>query len=68
MIFLGTTSVAFFSNFFKILISRFYCAKAVEKRSRLDFDGNRRIWSLEEICDNLEGNSALYVFCEVCKY
>ena len=34
----------------------------------MDFDGNRRIWSGKEICDNLERNLLLSVYSEVCKY
>ncbi|CAH3155945.1 unnamed protein product, partial [Pocillopora meandrina] len=45
---------------------RFYCAKAVENRSKLDFCGDRCVWSGAFINKNITGNSALYIYCEVC--
>ncbi|XP_066028059.1 uncharacterized protein [Pocillopora verrucosa] len=43
---------------------RFYCAKAVENRSKLDFCGDRCVWSGAFINKNITGNSALYIYCE----
>lgn len=44
--------------------TRFSCAKTKENRSKLDFLGERHIWSGEEIMNHIKWNSALYVFCE----
>ena len=46
------------------LKSRFYCASAVENRTRLDFHGERRIWNGRIIKQKIKGNSALYIFAE----
>ena len=43
---------------------RFYCASAVENRTRLEFHGKRRIWDGRFIKKVIKGNSALYVFVE----
>lgn len=43
---------------------RFCCAAAVDNRTRLDFNGDRRIWSGSLIKRLLKGNSALYIFVD----
>ena len=43
---------------------RFYCAAAVDGRTRLDFNGDRRIWNGRFIKRLLKGNSALYIFVD----
>lgn len=42
---------------------RFYCAKAVQKE-KLDFCGERRIWSGEVLNREIKGHSVLYIYCE----
>ncbi|KAJ7383829.1 hypothetical protein OS493_025701 [Desmophyllum pertusum] len=43
---------------------RFYCAAAVDNRSRLEFHGEPRIWDGHSIKRKIKGNSALYIFAE----
>ncbi|CAH3189510.1 unnamed protein product, partial [Porites lobata] len=43
---------------------RFYCAAAVDNRTRLDFNGDRRIWNGRLLKRLLKGNSALYIFVD----
>lgn len=47
---------------------RFYCAAAVDNRSRLDFHGERRIWDGHSIKRKIKGNSALYILIEEVLY
>lgn len=49
-----------------LLIIRFYCASAVEKGTRLEFHGERQVWDGHFMRKTLHGNSALYIFTEVC--
>ncbi|XP_068727276.1 uncharacterized protein [Montipora capricornis] len=43
---------------------RFYCAAAVNNRTKLDFYGIPRIWDGSFIKKKIKGNSALYIFAE----
>ena len=43
---------------------RFYCASAVDNRTRLDFHGERRIWDGRQIKQKIKGNSALYIYTD----
>ena len=45
-------------------LCRFYCASAVDNRTRLDFHEERRLWDGRLIKKNIKGNSALYIFAE----
>ena len=52
---------------------RFYCASAVDNRTRLDFHGERRIWDGRQIKQKIKGNSALYIYTDevlqlICRY
>ena len=52
---------------------RFYCASAVDNRTRLDFHGERRIWDGRLIKQKIKGNSALYIYTDevlqlICRY
>ena len=38
----------------------------MENRSKLDFCGDRCVWNGAFINKNITGNSALYIYCEVC--
>ncbi|PFX29315.1 Tetratricopeptide repeat protein 28 [Stylophora pistillata] len=40
---------------------RFCCASAVDNRTRLEFNGEKRIWDGQDIRKNIKGNSALYI-------
>ncbi|XP_068728212.1 uncharacterized protein [Montipora capricornis] len=42
----------------------FYCAAAVDNRTRLDFHGRPRIWDGLSIRRKIKGNSALYIFTD----
>ena len=53
--------------YFFVLNFRFYCAAAVDNRTRLDFHGERRIWDGHFIKKKIKGNSALYIFAEEVK-
>ncbi|PFX26743.1 hypothetical protein AWC38_SpisGene8573 [Stylophora pistillata] len=44
--------------------SRIYSAKAVDGKSKLDFCGQRRMWSGEETNRIITGNRALYIYCK----
>ena len=46
---------------------RFYCAAAVDNRTRLDFHGEPRIWDGHFIKRKIKGNSALYIFTDEVK-
>ncbi|KAJ7383812.1 hypothetical protein OS493_025684 [Desmophyllum pertusum] len=43
---------------------KFYCAAAVDNRSRLEFHGEPRIWDGHYIKRKIKGNSALYILTE----
>ncbi|KAJ7383816.1 hypothetical protein OS493_025688 [Desmophyllum pertusum] len=43
---------------------RFYCAAAVDNRSRLEFHGEPCIWNGHNIKRRIKGNSALYILAE----
>ena len=49
-----------------LFIISFYCASAVDNRTRLEFHGERRVWDGQFMKKTLQGNSALYIFTEVC--
>ena len=62
----------FFSNFdvvdcssaYWFLKCRFYCASAVDNRTRLDFHGEPRIWNGHLIKQIIKGNSTLYIYVD----
>ena len=45
---------------------RFFCGRAARNPNRLDFCGERRIWSGEVLNREIKGNSVLYIYYEVC--
>ena len=58
------TRFLYFNLFSFKLNFRFYCAAAVDNRTRLGFCGERRIWDGQFIKRKIKGNSALYIFTE----
>ena len=54
---LWSTQYAFFQ-------SRIYCASSVEKRTKLNFHGKRRIWDGHFIMQTIKGHRALYIFTD----
>ena len=42
----------------------FYCASAVDNRTRLDFHGERRIWDGRLIKRKIMGNSGVYSYTD----
>ena len=49
---------------FSLSFNRFYCAGAIDNRTRLDFHGDRRIWDGRLIKQKIKGNSALYIYTD----
>ncbi|XP_022784497.1 uncharacterized protein LOC111325054 isoform X3 [Stylophora pistillata] len=53
------------SHFAYLEDQSFYCASAVDGRTRLDFHGERRVWDGRFINRTIRGNSALYILTEM---
>ena len=56
--------IAYFNTCWFLKLYRFYCASAVDNRTRLNFHGERRIWDGGLIKQKIKGNSALYIYTD----
>lgn len=53
------------SHFPNLKNQRFFCASAVDNRTRLEFHGEKSVWDGEFMKKTLQGNSAFYIFTEM---